>query len=299
MESVRVGVAALASRQHGVVSVAQLHDLGLSRDAIQTRARGGRLHRLHRGVYAVGHVALTKRSRQLAAVLAAGPGALLSHRSAGALWAIARSRGGAGVEVTAPRGRRAREGFTLHRSSDIPPQDRAVVDGVPVTSVARTLVDLADVLTERRLADAVHEAEVQRVFDLTEVNEVLARLPGRRGRHRLTRVLAAYGDGPTGTRNRAERLFLEICARHGVPTPQANVTVGGYELDFLWPDAGLAVELDGAATHHTVRRYHGDRRRDRALRARHGIETVRVTWPDLVEGGGEPLARELRDILGC
>jgi very-short-patch-repair endonuclease len=182
----------------------------------------------------------------------------------------------------------------VHRSP-VPEDDRAVVDAIPVTSPARTLVDLAEVLSERRLADAVHEAEVQRVFDLTEIDRVLGRLAGRCGRHKLRRVIAAYDGGPPFTRNDAEKLFLSVCKDHAIPTPQSNVSVGGHEVDFYWPDARLVVETDGAATHLTRKAFHEDRRRDRALAAL-GIQVLRVTWRDL-QIGGAGLAQEVERVL--
>jgi len=196
------------------------------------------------------------------------------------------------IDVTVPRQVRV-FGVITHRSPLVP-EDRAVIGAIPLTSPARTLVDLAEVLTERRLADAVHESEVQRVLDLRAVERAIARVPGRRGRHRLARVLAAYEGGPPMTRSEAERKFLRLCEAHSVPRPQTNVPVGGYEVDFHWPGAGLVVEVDGGATHHTQRAFHADRRRDRALAAE-GIQVLRVTWRDLDDGAG--LARELLRVL--
>jgi very-short-patch-repair endonuclease len=265
---------------------------GLTKDAIYHRLEAGRLHRLHRGVYAVGHVALTQRARELAAVLAAGPNALLSHRSAGALWGLLRSA--PEIEVTTERSRETRSGFTVHRSRRIDPQDRSERDGVPVTSVARTLVDLADVLSERRIADAFHEAEVQRLFDLQAVHETIERLPGRRGRHKLRRTLSAYDGLNPHTRSEAERRFLKICEEHDLPKPEANASIHGYEVDFVWRAQRLAVEVDGKAVHHTARAFQQDRQRDRALAAL-GIQVVRVTWRDL--DAAAALARQLQVIL--
>jgi hypothetical protein len=139
------------------------------------------------------------------------------------------------IEVTAPRGRRPRGGITVHRSRLIHPDDRAVVDCIPVTSVARTLVDLADVLSEPRLADALKEAEVLRLFDLTALEATLGRLPGRRGRHRLGRVLAEYSPEPRFTRTQIERRFLRLCAKHDLPLPDVNLWIAGHEVDFYWP----------------------------------------------------------------
>lgn len=286
-------VALLAKDQFGVISTTQLLALGMGREAIRRWVADGRLHRLHRGVYAVGHLALTLRSRELAAVLACGPGALLSHRSAGAAHDLRRHT--SPIEVTAPRSREGHSGFVLHRSRCLEPEDATDVDGIATTSVARTIVDLADVLTEKRLADAVHEAEVRRVFDLTAIQSTLDRLPGRRGRHRLRRVLAQYGGGPQRTRSEAERRFLELVVAHRLPTPLSSVQRAGYELDFLWPDAGLGVEVDGEAYHHTVRAYHSDRRRDRKL-AVVDIQVIRVTWLDLTVGQAALMA-DLRRLL--
>ena len=267
-----------------------MYGLGLSKTGIRRRVEAGRLHRLHYGVYAVGHVALTPRSRYLAAVLACGPAALVSHRTAGVVWGLLSSC--TRIEVTAPRGRGPRPGIAVHRSRLIHPADRAVVDAIPVTSVARTLVDLAEVLGERRLANAVHEAEVLRLFDLTKLQQTLDRVPGRAGRHRLRRVLASYE--PEFDPNRLQRRFLELCRGQGLPIPQAQVPIGGDTVDFFWPDAKVAVETDGAGVHHTRRAFYADRRRDRALAAV-GVHVIRVTWPDLEEPIG--LTRELTAIL--
>jgi len=265
-------VAELASRQHGVVSVAQLQSVEVDRQRITRWLADGRLHRLHRGVYAVGHLALTTRSRELAAVLACGPHALLSHRSAGAAHGFIRHRNR--IEITAPRSRAGAASFLLHRSRRIDPQDRTRIGAIPTTSVARTLVDLCDVLTEQQLARAINEAEVHRVFDLEAIEEVLERLPGRTGRHGLHRVLARYAPAPTPLRSEAERRFRRLCADHGLPPPQNGIATGGYELDFFWSHARLAIEVDGAAFHHTVKAFHADRRRDREL-AVQGIQVIR------------------------
>jgi very-short-patch-repair endonuclease len=287
-----VRLAGLAGRQHGVVSLVQLSALGFTKDSIARRLTAGRLHRLHRGTYAVGHVALTSKAHDMAAVISCGPEAVLSHRSAAVRWGFLRHAPLFEVTVAGRRIRRA--GMTVRGSASLPPEDRAVVDAIPVTSPARTLVDLAEVLTERRLADAVHEAEVQRVLDVRAVERALARVPGRPGRHRLRRVLAAYDGGPPMTRSEAERRFLRLCELHSVPRPQANVLVGTYEVDFHWPGAKLVVEVDGRAVHHTRKAFHADRRRDRALAAE-GIQVLRVTWSDLDDEAG--LARELLRVL--
>jgi very-short-patch-repair endonuclease len=237
----------------------------------------------------VGHTALSPEGRDLAAVLACGPEAVLSHRAAGRRWGLLPFT--TRPEVTAPRSRAGPKGIVVHRTRCLPPEDRAEVDGIPVTSVARTLVDLADVLNERRLAKAVHEAEVLRLFDLRALERAQAAVPGRWGRHRLARVLAGYRDEPAFTRNDAERAFLELCEQHSLPQPRANAPLHGFEVDFFWPDRNIVVELDGAATHLTRKAFEEDRRRDRALAIK-GIQVLRVTWRDLHAG-----ARDLGAIL--
>jgi very-short-patch-repair endonuclease len=287
-----VRIAALAGRQHGVASAAQLRDLGLTARSIEARLRVGRLIRLHRGVYAVGHTALTRRSRELAAVFACGPGALLSHRSAAALWGILRT-GSPRIEVTARRARKGGRGITLHRSRAIHPDDGAEVEGVPVTSVARTFLDLADVVDARRLARALNEAETLQLFDLSSVQAVLDRANGRHGVGRLRRVLAAYVPQAAFTRSETERRFLRLCREHGLPQPRTNTWIGDQEVDAYWPDARLAIEVDSRTFHSTRQAFEEDRRRDRRLAAL-GIQVNRVTELDLDDEAG--LAAELRAI---
>jgi very-short-patch-repair endonuclease len=199
------------------------------------------------------------------------------------------------IEVTAPRGCKPKKGMTVHRSRLIHDEDRALIDDIPATSLARTLVDLADVLPEKQLANAVHEAEVQRLFDLTKLERTLDRLPGRKGRHKVRRVLAAYHDVQPFTRSRAERLVLQMCVDHHLPRPRVNSWVEGQEVDFHWPEGRLVLEVDGEAFHRTTRAFQEDRARDRALAAR-GIHVVRATWRDLTKSE-EALAAEIATIL--
>jgi very-short-patch-repair endonuclease len=197
------------------------------------------------------------------------------------------------VEVTTTRGCKPKLGLVVHRTRLIHPDDRTEVQGIPTTGPARTLVDLADVLSDRHLAAAVNEAEVLRVFDRTAVEATLERLSGRAGRHRLKRVLAAYTEPLGYSTTKAERLLLRLCHDHGLPRPQ-RVTMLGYELDFYWADARLAIEVDGARFHRTRRAFHEDRRRDRRLAAT-GIQVARVAWMDLTNGAAD-VAAELSAI---
>jgi len=265
-------IARLAARQHGVVTLAQLRELGLGPRAVQRRAEAGRLHRVHRVVYAVGHAAVSPDGRRLAAVLACGPGALLSHGSAAALWGF-RPTAAARFDVTVPRsGRAAPAVIRLHRPRRLADGDRAVVRGIPLTSVARTLVDLARILLDDALARAVHEAEVLRLLDVAAIVDPPVR---------LRRALAQPGGA---TRSELERRFARLCRDAGLPPPRINATLHGFEVDALWPEARLVVELDGAAAHLTRRAFEEDRRRDAVL-AGHGYTVVRLTWRRLTEDG--------------
>jgi very-short-patch-repair endonuclease len=283
-------IGALAGRQHGVVSLQQLRALGVPEHVVRARRKAERWYPLHRGVYAVGHEALTPKSHFLAAVYACGPGSLVSHRAAGALQGLLSATGA--IEVTAARGCKAKPGITVHRSRLIHADDRAEVDGIPVTSVARTFVDLADVVNDRQLTGAMRQAELRRILDVGAIEAALDRTPGRKGRHRLKRVLLAYRPEPQLLRSRAEQKLKRLCEHHRLPQPQFNAQVAGYEVDIYWPEAKLALEFDGAATHQTRFAFHEDRRRDRAL-ATEGVQVARVTWPDL----DASLMEQVRKIL--
>lgn len=284
----------LAARQHGVASVAQLRAIGLSDDAVQRRVRSGRFRRLYRGVFSLGPVELTGQGRELAAVLACGEGAALSHRSAAHAWGLVKRRG-RDMHVTCARSRPPARGILVHRSP-LGASDRALLDGMPVTCVARTLVDLAEVLAADELADAVNGAEAQRRFDLRELRAAQGRAPGRRGRNRLERALAAWTPPPF-TRSDAEILFLALCRRRGLPRPQVNTWLGEQEVDFYWPAHRLVVEIDGGETHMTRMAFEEDRRRDRRLAVK-GIQVMRVTWRDL-RWDEEGVAEELRAVLAA
>lgn len=212
----------------------------------------------------------------MAAVFACGPGAVLSHRDAAALWEL-RQSSSAAIEVTVPslNGRRGQRGIRVHRSGRLGPDEVTVRDGIPVTTVARTLLDLADVVPKQALRRAVTEAEYLRLFDLTAINAVVKSNPGRRS----AKLMAAAGTGER-TRSKLEDRFLAFVERHGVERPKTGVWIEGYETDFLWPEANLVVELDGLAAHRTTAALKGDRRRDRIL-WRAGFRTMRLTEDDL------------------
>src|SRR4051794_25747792 len=209
-------IAALAARQHGVVSLAQLIQLGLSRQSVYRRARLGQLHRIHQGVYAVGHKRLTQRGRWMAAVLAGGPGAVLSHRSAAVLCGILPAPGP--VHVTTARELRNRDGITFH-SQSLQFDEVTTHDGIPTTTVARTLLDLA-ATQPRDLERAYNEAEYRRLTDQTGLAALLARYPKARGTAKLAQLLATTPAGIT--REELERRFQALVEKASLPRPQFN-----------------------------------------------------------------------------
>jgi hypothetical protein len=243
-------IAVLASRQYGVVTRRQLVHAGVSGSAVDGRI-GTILHSVHAGVYAVGHPGLGIEGRWLAATLAFGPGAVLSHRAAAALWGL-RPAWNRFLEVTAPRSAGGRPGIILHRSRSI---EATTCRGIPVTTPARTLVDVADVAGARVLKKVLEQAEVLRL-DATPVP-----VPGRRGHGRLVSALAELGPAVPLTRSELEDAFLELCLSAGLPAPLANLTVGGMAIDFVWPELRLAVEIDSWRYHGTRAAFGRDRRR--------------------------------------
>jgi very-short-patch-repair endonuclease len=275
-----LGVAALARRQYGVVSMTQLRALGFERGAVDWRARRGRLHRVHRGVYAVGHLRLGVRGQLWAAVLACGgvDAAALSHRTAAAVWDLSPLPSGK-LDVTSLRRSTSTRTLRVHRGDTLNPLNDVVrqPDGLPVTTVARTLADLAQVLTPHQLERACHRAEVLRKLDAPAVEQLLARLPGRRSRS-LRRALASLAAAdPDITRSELEERFLALVADAELPRPRVNATVAGHEVDCLWRASRLIAETDGAAAHLTPTAFDEDRRRDAELQIA-GFRVVRFTW---------------------
>jgi hypothetical protein len=268
-------IAELAEGQHGVVARRQLVALGFGRGAIDHRVAGGRLHPLHRGVYAVGHPRLTARGLWMAAVLACGPGALLSHRSAAALWGL-QSSAASRIDVTTPGRRgRGRPGIVLHRVGRLHDEDRLSRDGIPVTTVARTLLDLAESVSPDQLGRAFEEAERLRFLDLQALHSVRDRSPGRQGLRALS-ILLADGREPLEVRSGLERRFVELCREANLPLPALNTAVAGHEVDALWPRQRLIVELDGYAFHRTRAAFERDPARDLDLQLA-GYRVLRIT----------------------
>jgi len=254
----------LAGRQRGVISRAQLRELGLDRRAIDRHLEAGRLVGLHPGVYAFGHRALPRGWRQTVALLASGEDAALSNRSAGA-WLGMLGWWNGPVHVTIPRGtgRSPGRGIVVHRCPGLSPRDVMVQDGLRCTSPARTLVDLA--ATEPRLLGrALREAEVRRL-DVGDVHRLLAEHPRRRGARALREALAAFAPGAADARSPLEHDLLDLIQRSRLPPAQANVVVCGCTVDLLWPEHRVVVECDGRGTHDTASAFEEDRRRDVAL----------------------------------
>jgi very-short-patch-repair endonuclease len=270
-------VLSTAARRHGVITTAQLAQAGVTKDAVASRLRRGWLRRLHRGVYLVGPLE-GPLTRPMAAVAACGEGALLSHDSAAALWGLRPAPAGP-VHVTV-NGRWAhrRDGIRVHEGA-IHPADITTHHQVPVTSPARTLLDLAAQTTQRQLDRAVNEARVLRLVTDLSLNEQFSRYP----RHRGTAALReATRTEPQLTRSEAERRLLELIRTAGLPPPETNVRIAGYEVDLLWREKRLVVEVDGYAFHSTRSSFERDRRKETALAAA-GLRVARVTWQQLAE----------------
>jgi very-short-patch-repair endonuclease len=271
-----------------VVSRAQALEAGVTDRAIERRLQNGKLQRVHRGVYAVGYRSASPLTRAMAAVLACRPGAALSHRSAAALWELGVAWGDA-VEVTAAVEHRC-DGVIAHQSRSLTAEHITVRAGIPVTTVARTLIDLADVLADRALARAVNEAQVRYRVQL---DALLKDAPGRRGAARLRAILERSAGAPT--RSALEDMFLALIDRAALARPEVNQRVAGYEVDMLWRRQRLIVELDGRRFHDHPRAFERDRERDADLAAA-GFTVVRVTWQRLLR---QPLreAQRLRALL--
>lgn len=271
-------VVRLAAGQHGVVTRRQLLGAGLTARVVDRLVRTGGLRTVHRGVYEVGPVS-PPRATLMAAVLACGPSATLSHQSAAGLWEILPPRSTPPVHVTIRRGNRQPPDVRLHRSRTLLAEEVTVRDGIPVTVPSRTLLDLAAAgARPRTLERALAEALSRRHLTLDHVRATLARHRGRSGSSRLRAVL---DDGPPAlTRSEAEERFLALIRKAGAPPAETNVRVGDLEVDFFWPAERLVVEVDGFSYHGSRRAFERDRRRDAELAAL-GLRVVRVTWRQL------------------
>jgi very-short-patch-repair endonuclease len=277
-------IATLAERQYGVVSTRQLLAAGIGTGAIATRVRRMGLHRLHRGVYAVGHTALLPRAREMAAVLACGDDAVISHRSAAVMWRLVAEADGP-VDVTVARSSRSRPGLRIHRSRTLERKDVRLLEGIPVTAPTRTLLDLAETSPERELERAIEEALVQRLTTEPALVAAVGEAKGRHGAATLKRLLNRAA-GPTLTRSEAEERVLALVRQAELDHPELNVRVHGHVVDFLWRRQRLILEIDGFRFHSSRSAFERDRRRDAELGAA-GYRVMRVTWRQIVD---EPFA---------
>jgi very-short-patch-repair endonuclease len=268
-------VIALAARQHGLVTSKQLAAAGLGPRSIAHRVAQHRLRRYHRGVYLVASLP-APLTPQMAAVLACGDGAVLSHHAAAALWGIRKPQDGP-IDVTVVgEGVRKRNGVRVHRARHLDRRDRTTRDGIPVTAPARTLLDVAPLHPQSHLDRALEEAQVLRLATPRTIQAMLDRIPGHPGAGRLLAALKRQHD-PSLTRSEAEARLLELIRKAELPPPQTNVRILGHEVDLVWHAARLIVEVDGFAFHSTRQAFERDRLRDGELQAA-GYRVIRVTW---------------------
>jgi len=317
--NIELAIAEIAARQHGAVTRAQLLVAGASPDTVDRRVKAGRLRRIHKGVYLVGPIE-APRAREMAAVLACGTGAALSHGSAAALWGIVpgvpASVGSAArisvasaardsvstarasvsaVHVSVPSERRVqRPGIRVHYVGALSPDEVRTRDAIPVTSVARTLYDLVTCTTHRELERALAEAFALRLTTCAAVASLLARHAGRRGARRLHQLLEST-SGPALTRSEAEERFLALIRKAQLSGPEVNAELEGYEVDFLWRAERLVVEIDGRAFHSSDRSFENDRLRDARLLSA-GVRVMRVTWSQIVQEPEALLVRLTRAL---
>ncbi len=286
--------AALAGRQHGVVSRRQLLATGLSPQQIKGLLRRGHLHPLHRGVYAVGHSRVGQEGCWLAAVLACGPGAVLSHRPAGQLLRIVSRRERYALHVSLANGRdRSPAGIVTHRPRSLEARDTTVRQCIPVTSGTRTVWDLATVCTPKATRRAFEQAEKRGLLDRDRLGSLLIAQPSHRGAATLRTLLGESVLPLAETRSRLEEIVLETCRDHSLPLPAVNVPLLGHEIDSLWVDARFVVEADGGDHLNRAQR-DADNARDIAL-ARAGYLVRRYSWTALDDR--EAVAAEIAAIL--
>ena len=265
---------ALARRQHGVVARAQLLEIGFTPSAIRHRLRVGRLHVLHRGVYAIGRPEIDQLGRWMAAVLSCGPrrSSVIAVLPSCGVWApfpSARSR-----SWFRPGSRADRPGVRVHRRAGLDPSHRRVRERIPITDIVTTLIDLAMDLDEEEVEAAINAADRRGLIDPGRLRSAVAERPPRPGSARLGGILDRHGFAPT--ESYLERHFLSLIRRGGLPTPETQAKVNGFRVDFYWPELGLVVETDGLKYHRTAIQQARDLRRDQAHSAA-GLETLRFS----------------------
>jgi hypothetical protein len=288
----------IAGRQHGVVARRQLMGEGFSRHVVQDRITSGHLTRIHRGVYAVGHRKLTLKGVWMAAVLACGPKALLSHRAALGLWDVRRSESGA-IDVTVPgcAGRRGRAGIRVHMSEMLLETDAAEVDGIPVTSLAWTVVDFAGIAQRQQLRSVLEALERRGDYIGRELDDLFERTPNRKGVKSLRAVIADMTGPAPWLQSELEEYFRDLHAGSGLPPYEANVMVEGEVVDVLWRKERLIVELDGFTFHKSRAKFKSDRRLDAKMQVA-GYRVLRLTQDRLVNEADVVFA-EIRVLLSA
>jgi len=283
--SVDARLAVLARR--GIVKVEHLRAVGLTSSAVAKRCRRGVLHLIFPGVYAIGHADLSREALWIAAVYAGGNGAAVGHLSATALLDVRRYAPPL-PDVVVPRRHKPIEGIRLHASRRLDPLDVTEYRGIPVTTVARTLVDLTDSLTAEALANLIHEAAFRNRFSLTATRAAMQRANGRHNLDRLEEAIAAHLAGSAGTKSRKETAFRNLLKDACLPMPIANTYALGFEVDCLWPDLKLVVEVDGPG-HARPRTRREDRERDGELSAA-GYTILRFTNKEIEQRPADVLA---------
>jgi very-short-patch-repair endonuclease len=283
-------ITEIAEAQRGHVSRRQLLSAGIASNSIDRAVAAGRLHRRHRGVYRVGPDVGTPLAAETAALLAVRRGAVLSHHSAATLWGLRPQRDGI-VHVLVPGGPAGPfAGVRVHRTKPFVAEDVRIRAALPVTSPARTIIDLAPDLTDRQLEFTVDQAITERLLRPADLRRALQRLTHATGRARLLDLLSGDGPHATVTRSWAEERLLALVRAAGLPEPLVNARVAGYEVDFYWPHARVAVEVDGFQFHSTRPRLERDRRKDDDLRDA-GIAALRVTYRQLERAGVAAVVR--------
>lgn len=274
-----LAVAKLSTSQQGNVTASQLDYLGVSRSTISTRVEQGRLHRVHHGVYLVGHLARTDLAHFAAAVLALGPSAVLSHRSAAVLWELLRAEAGCVHVSMLGSGRGQRPGICVHRTTALTNTDFTRRQLIPVTSPARTILDVAEEEGFASAERALNQARIRRLALRSHMAALYARTPGRRGWKVLLPLMREDGTDDF-SRSEAEKVLNRLIKRAQLPAPRRNRRAHGIELDFFWPEVRLNVELDGYQWHSARSANNSDRDRDTLL-ASHGIQVIRFSRDQL------------------
>jgi very-short-patch-repair endonuclease len=286
-------LADLAELQYGVVTYRQMRELGLSNGHIHRASKASRLRRAHRGVYAVGHKSLSKHARSLAAVLACGSGAVLSHRSAAWLWGFL-PRFPSEPEVTVPSKGHRRRAIRVYRTGGMPDRDCTTLEGIPVTSATRTLFDLAGAVSARDRSRAIDRAKRTGQLDLGDLDEILAQRGGTPQAKALREALTLYRK-PVYDRARSELLFLDALEQENVALPVLNCWEGKWEIDAYWPAERFAVEVDGWESHGSREAFESDRLRQEEMKLA-GIDCVPIS-ARRIETDSKQVAQNIRVLL--